>query len=436
MIVVVGARSSPLSRAQVQEVLEELRKHHPEVDFENIYLETQGDKDRSISLRTLGKTDFFTRELDQLLLQGGCRVAIHSAKDLPDPLPAGSVLAGLTEGIDPADVLVMRDGESLDSLPSGARIATSSQRREDQVKLLRADLLFCDVRGTIAERLALLQQGAADGVVLAEAALIRLGWTHLNRIRLPAETVPFQGQLAILCREDDAQMRELFKCLDSRQKKYKVLYLGIDLPEKTEKNQVYIHYPIIRIQVRPSTYQDIQEGFKNLNAYTHFLFTSKSAVHAFFRQFSHFGYKTYHLHGKEMLCVGQQTARALQAYGIPNPLVSPTETAEGMMTFLDSLTLINPYFFWPHSALSRPVISDHLKQKELPFRECILYDTEVNRSLLPFDLKPIDEIYFTSPSTIDAFIELFGSLPKDKVIKTIGPITENALALDTKTQRT
>lgn len=213
MNISVAARTSPLSKAQVQEVLEDLKKLHPSATFHIHYLQTVGDLDQKTSLRSLGKTDFFTREIDQMVLSGTCRIAIHSAKDLPEPLPVGIYLAAITKGLDPADVLVFRNGDTLDTLPPKARIGTSSERREAIVKSLRKDLNFIDIRGTIEQRLAKLNSGEADAIVVAEAALIRLGLTHLNRMRLPGTTVPGQGQLAIVAREDDAEMIDLFSCL-------------------------------------------------------------------------------------------------------------------------------------------------------------------------------------------------------------------------------
>lgn len=216
MLITVGARSSPLSQAQVAEVLYHLHKFHPHVHFNPRYMKSTGDCDKLTSLRSMGKTDFFTKEIDQLVLTGHCRIGIHSAKDLPEPLPIGLKLVALTCGVDPSDSLVLRQNETLLSLKSGALIATSSERREDAVKALRADLAFCDLRGTIHERLQFLEAGQADGVVVAEAALLRLGLTHLNRIKVPGDTVPLQGKLAILAQDADAEMETLFKCLDSR----------------------------------------------------------------------------------------------------------------------------------------------------------------------------------------------------------------------------
>lgn len=216
MLITIGARSSPLSKAQVAEVLYDLHQFHPFVQFDPIFMASTGDKDKKTSLRSMGKTDFFTKEIDQLVLNGTCRVGIHSAKDLPDPMPAGLKMVALTRGIDCSDSLVLRQNETLNTLKPGALIATSSERREEAVRMLRADFTFCDLRGTISERLHLLEIGQADGVVVAEAALIRLRLTHLNRLRIPGETVPFQGKLAIIGHENDREMETLFHCLDSR----------------------------------------------------------------------------------------------------------------------------------------------------------------------------------------------------------------------------
>ena len=205
MKIKAGARFSPLSKAQFEEAQGML---HPHFILEPVWTGSPGDRDRTLSLRDLDRTDFFTRDLDEMLLAGAIRIAIHSAKDLPDPLPKGLILTVLTQGIDPRDSLVLRDGESLFSLPRGAIIATSSKRREEAVNQIRSDLSFIDLRGTIEERIAKLHTGEADGVVVAEAALIRLRLTELNRIFLPGETAFLQGKLAILARADDAEIIE------------------------------------------------------------------------------------------------------------------------------------------------------------------------------------------------------------------------------------
>lgn len=184
----IGARSSPLSRAQVEEFRQEFG-----LEFDVIWVETTGDRDKTTSLRTLDKTDFFTRELDEMLLAGRIDAAVHSAKDLPDPLPKGLMIAALSKGVDPRDSLVIKKEPV-------RLVATSSVRREESVRALFPNCQFVDLRGTIQERL----QKDVDGIVVAEAALIRLKLTHLNRIFLPGPTAPLQGKLAIVCRENES----------------------------------------------------------------------------------------------------------------------------------------------------------------------------------------------------------------------------------------
>lgn len=212
-IIEAGARPSPLSQAQVKEVLDALKFYHPLLEFKIHLIATIGDRDLSTSLRTLDRTDFFTRDIDHWVLEKPGRIGIHSAKDLPHPLTAGLTLFCLTRGLDPTDSLILREGSALDQLPSGALIATSSLRREESVRQLRPDFKFCDIRGTIEQRLAQLNSGKIEGVVVAEAALIRLGLARLNRIKLPGFTVEGQGQLAIVGRLDEMRLKDLFACL-------------------------------------------------------------------------------------------------------------------------------------------------------------------------------------------------------------------------------
>lgn len=216
MTITVSARSSPLSRTQVKEILQELNYHHPHIQFDVHYTTTIGDRDQWTSLRNMERNDFFTRDIDQSVLQGHCQIGIHSAKDLPFPLTEGLSLLCLTKGVDSSDSLVLRPHDTLHSLPLGACIATSSLRREEIVRQLRNDLQFCDLRGTIDQRLAKLDTREADGVVVATAALIRLKLTSLNHFILPGPTVEGQGQLAVIGKTEDVEMHTLFSCLDTR----------------------------------------------------------------------------------------------------------------------------------------------------------------------------------------------------------------------------
>ncbi len=206
--ITVGARGSQLSQAQVWEVEKELLQHHPHIKFKPSWITTTGDKDKQTSLRDLDKTDFFTREVDQLQLEGQFRISIHSAKDLPDPLASGLKIIAITKGVDPADVLVYNQ-----ELPANAIIATSSHRREQNLREWKEGFRFADIRGTIPERLAILDSGKVDGVVIAEAALIRLGLMHRRRMSIPGETAPMQGRLAVIALDTDHEMEELFRCI-------------------------------------------------------------------------------------------------------------------------------------------------------------------------------------------------------------------------------
>lgn len=208
----IAARPSLLSQAQVQEVIAELNHFHPHIDCLLHLIHSRGDLDQKLTLRTLGKTDFFTREIDQCVIDGTCQVAVHSAKDLPDPLPNELKCVAMTRGLDPSDVLVLREGEEL---ANGSCIATSSERREARVKELREGLTFVDIRGTVEKRLEKLFRKEVDGVVVAMAALIRLKLTHLNIVPLPGETTSLQGRLAIVARKDDPEMEKLFAVLNA-----------------------------------------------------------------------------------------------------------------------------------------------------------------------------------------------------------------------------
>jgi hydroxymethylbilane synthase len=213
MIITVGLRDSKLSRKQLDELIHLLSSEH---EFQPTYLQTIGDRQLDVSLRNMDKTDFFTRDIDAIQLAGKVRISLHSAKDLPEPLPKGLMMVALTKGQDPSDSLVFRKGENLETLPSGALVGSSSPRRDKIVQTLRSDLLCVEVRGTIEKRLEKLFQDEIDALVVAEAALIRLELTHLNRLSLPGPVAPLQGQLAVLAREGDHEMAKLFASLDSR----------------------------------------------------------------------------------------------------------------------------------------------------------------------------------------------------------------------------
>ena len=219
----VGARGSKLSKVQVEEVLLELNqalsksKEKKKVTFTTAYMNSIGDKDQKTSLRDMGKNDFFTKEIDEAQVRGEFSISIHSAKDLPENLKDGLVVFAITKGVDSRDALVMKEGMSLESLPSSPKIATSSFKRDAAVRAIKSDAQIVDIRGPVDERLKKLHSQDLDGVVMAEAALIRLK-ENPNRIYLDSETTALQGQLAVIGREGDHSLQELFAKIDTRNK--------------------------------------------------------------------------------------------------------------------------------------------------------------------------------------------------------------------------
>lgn len=417
MKISVVARSSPLSQVQANEVLQMLPSH---IHFETHFISSTGDLDLKTSLRTLDKTDFFTREIDALVLNGKCRIAIHSAKDLPESNPDGLTIIAITRGIDPSDSLVMREFDSFETLKPGSIIATSSIRREEIVKTLRSDLAFRDLRGTIQKRLELLDHGDADGIVVAEAALLRLNLAHLNRIRLPGETTPLQGQLAILAKLDDEEMHALFSPLDSR--KYpKALYLGPEYPGKAFPDRHITHFPLIETKIRtPFT------ALSEWNHYTHIIFTSKTAVRLIVSLLRKNNISLSTLLEKTILTVGEATGELIAAFGA-YPLIAKEESAEGIVTLLKDMDLQNAHVFWPHSSLSRPLIESTLREKKVRLTASILYDTKPTHAPLPA-LEDFQEILFSSPSTVSAFFAACPKPPPHLRFTPIGKITANELA--------
>ena len=179
---------------------------------------TTGDIVRDVPLSQVEGRSFFTKELDEALLDGRIDLAVHSLKDVATVLPAGLVLAAVPEREDPRDVLVTRSGAtSLARLSSGARIATSSVRRRAFVRHARADLELADLRGNVPTRLRHLEDGRFDAIIVAAAGLNRLGLSdHIDAYLDPAEFPPAaaQGALGICSREDDPTLLATLAALD------------------------------------------------------------------------------------------------------------------------------------------------------------------------------------------------------------------------------
>ena len=192
----IGTRGSALARWQAEFVRAGLARHG--VAAELLIIRTSGDRDRQSSLRVIGGKGVFTKELEDALLEERIDLAVHSMKDMPVTLPAGLEISAICEREDVRDALISRDALKLDQLPSGARIGTSSLRRQAQLRHYRGDLEMVDMRGNVDTRLAKLAQGDYHAIVLAKAGLDRLGKAgQISEIVPPEISLPAAGQGAI-----------------------------------------------------------------------------------------------------------------------------------------------------------------------------------------------------------------------------------------------
>lgn len=216
----IGSRKSQLALVQTYWVQEQLKKSYPDITFEVHTMSTQGDKILDVALAKIGDKGLFTKELEVGMLNREIDFAVHSLKDLPTHLPEGLTLAAITERENPADALVVHDkykDKQIDTLPAGAVIGTSSLRRLAQLRHQFPHFTFKDVRGNLNTRLAKLDAGEYDALILAAAGLERLGMSDRIHQVLPKEVslhAVGQGALGIECRADDSELISLLKAIE------------------------------------------------------------------------------------------------------------------------------------------------------------------------------------------------------------------------------
>jgi len=208
----IGTRGSLLARCQsgwVKEALEALR---PGLKVELCVIKTMGDKILDVPLAKVGGKGLFVKEIEEALMAGEVDLAVHSMKDVPSVLPESLFIAAVPAREDPRDVWVSSKAGSLEDLPAGARVGTSSLRRGAQVLKLRPDATIESLRGNLDTRLRKALEGQYDGIVLAAAGLHRMGWQdRITSYLDPVDFVPAvgQGALGIEARRDDPFIREL-----------------------------------------------------------------------------------------------------------------------------------------------------------------------------------------------------------------------------------
>jgi hydroxymethylbilane synthase len=206
--ITIGTRGSKLAVIQAEELQTKLREAFPELKSSLVKIKTRGDRYDTTALDEFVEQGVFVKELEKALLDRRIDLAVHSLKDLPTEIPEGLTLAAVTARLDPRDVLVSK-GAGLAELARGSKIGTGSRRRAIQLLSLRPDLQICSIRGNIDTRLRKVSDGEFDGVIVAAAALIRLGWKDRITEYLPIEhftPAVGQGALGIEARSEDKEV--------------------------------------------------------------------------------------------------------------------------------------------------------------------------------------------------------------------------------------
>ncbi|WP_241608357.1 hydroxymethylbilane synthase [Rosenbergiella australiborealis] len=213
----IATRKSPLALWQAEYVQQQLIAHHPGLRVELVTMVTKGDILLDSPLSKVGGKGLFVKELESAMLEGRADLAVHSMKDVPVAFPEGLGLAAICPRENPLDAFVSNHYDNIDALPKGAVVGTSSLRRQCQLSALRPDLVIRSLRGNVGTRLAKLDAGEYDAIILASAGLIRLGLSARIRLSLPAElSLPAvgQGAVGIECRNDDTELHQLLAPLN------------------------------------------------------------------------------------------------------------------------------------------------------------------------------------------------------------------------------
>ncbi len=216
----IATRKSALALWQAEYVKSQLLAHHPQLTVELVPMSTQGDKILDTPLAKIGGKGLFIKELEIAMLEGRADIAVHSMKDVPVDFPDAFGLHAICVRENPFDAFVSNTYSELDALPQGAIVGTSSLRRQCQIRKYRPDLQIRDLRGNVNTRLAKLDNGDYDAIILAAAGLIRLEMEVRITQQLPAEiSLPAvgQGAVGIECRNDDAQLIKLLEALNHPQ---------------------------------------------------------------------------------------------------------------------------------------------------------------------------------------------------------------------------
>ena len=216
----IATRKSPLALWQANHVRDALMARNPGLDVELFTMTTQGDKILDTPLAKVGGKGLFVKELELGILEGRADLAVHSMKDVPVEFPQGLGLAAILEREDPRDALISNTISSIEALPQGARVGTSSLRRQCQLRARRADLEVLDLRGNVNTRLAKLDNGDYDAILLAAAGVKRMGWEdRITELLPPEQFLPAigQGAIGIEIRVADERVSRIVEALNDEQ---------------------------------------------------------------------------------------------------------------------------------------------------------------------------------------------------------------------------
>jgi hydroxymethylbilane synthase len=432
----VGTRTSPLALAQVREIVQLLKTVAPDVGLEIISMDTVGDRDKKTPISEMEGTDFFTREIDRALLDRRIDLAVHSAKDLPDVIPDGIVIAATTRSVDPYDVLVSKDHLKLRDLPKGARVGTSSERRKNQLRAYRPDLELVDIRGTMGERLDKLFSEDLDAIVIAGAGLIRLGLGRRITERIGFDILkphPLQGSLAVAVRAEDEEFKTLFGKLDGKKTSVcvneqplqkRILVTGTSAKRFSSMGKI-LHVPMIEIKPARS-FKALDAAILGIEEYDGILFTSRHAVLHFLDRLKKKMKNVEALRSKMIVAIGKTTAEVLGSFGLDAKGLPEEETAESMAKLLCDLPVKGKRFLIPRSDLAGDLLVDTLRKRGAHVEPVTVY-RNICPKIKKQDLEGIDEIVFTSPSTVRNFFNIHQDIPARIKIWAIGPVTQAEL---------
>lgn len=222
---VIGTRGSKLALWQANFIADNIKSRYPDIEVTIKRVMTTGDRILDVPLAKIGGKGLFTKEIETEMLAGEIDLAVHSLKDMPTELPEGLTFAAITKRVDPGDAFISPDYRTLDNLPKGAKVGTSSLRRRAQLLHHRPDLEITDLRGNLDTRLKKLESKDFDAILLAVAGLKRLGWEEQitqvlpQNICLPAVG---QGALAIEARSNDAEVLGVLEFLNDDETRWAV----------------------------------------------------------------------------------------------------------------------------------------------------------------------------------------------------------------------